>query len=158
MFGIPNQPPANYLTLSLRALGFDTFKTNLLIIPYYVFQIFTMFAITIISEMVNERTLVSMAEDLWTLPFLIGLFKLKNMKRPWLTYGLTTALLSYPYTHPIQVAWCSRNSGAVASRTVNASLYNMFVQASAIIASQMYLASDAPLCKSPSLRPYGSRC
>lgn len=31
------------------------------------------------------------------------------------------------YTHPIQVGWCSRNSGAVASRTVNASLYNMWV-------------------------------
>lgn len=26
-----------------------------------------------------------------------------------------------------QVGWCSRNAGAVASRTVNASLYNMFV-------------------------------
>ena len=39
--------------------------------------------------------------------------------------GLVTALLSYPYTHPIQVGWCSRNAGAVASRTVNASLYNM---------------------------------
>lgn len=57
-------------------------------------------------------------------------------------------LLHYRYTHPIQVAWCSRNSGAVASRTVNASVYNMFVQASAVVAAQVYRKDDAPQCKS----------
>jgi hypothetical protein len=66
------------------------------------------------------------------------------------------------YTHPIQVGWCSRNAGAVASRTVNASVYNMcvsvrsveainsttvrFVQASSIVASQIYRKDDAPMC------------
>jgi len=39
--------------------------------------------------------------------------------------GVASGLLAFPYTHPIQVGWCSRNAGAVASRTVNASLYNM---------------------------------
>ena len=58
--------------------------------------------------------------------------------------GLATALLSYPYTHPIQVGWCSRNSGAVASRTVNASLYNMFVQLSSVVSANIYRADDAP--------------
>lgn len=58
--------------------------------------------------------------------------------------GITTALLAYPYTHPIQVGWCSRNSGAVASRTVNASLYNMFVQLSSVISANIYRKDDAP--------------
>ena len=58
--------------------------------------------------------------------------------------GLATALLSCPYTHPIQVGWCSRNSGAVASRTVNASLYNMFVQLSSVVSANIYRADDAP--------------
>lgn len=29
-------PPQYYITLSLKNLGFDTFQTNLLTIPYYV--------------------------------------------------------------------------------------------------------------------------
>lgn len=53
-----------------------------------------------------------------------------------------------------EVAWCSRNAGAVACRTVNASLYNMFVQASSIISSQIYVASDAPRCKFSAFEVY----
>ncbi len=33
-FWIPMSPPLQYLTLTLRNLGFDTFQSNLLIIPY----------------------------------------------------------------------------------------------------------------------------
>lgn len=33
VFQIPATPPANYLTLALKGLGFDTFQTNLLTIP-----------------------------------------------------------------------------------------------------------------------------
>ncbi|KAI0264759.1 allantoate permease [Gloeopeniophorella convolvens] len=144
MFGIPPGPPGTYLTLSLRNLGFSTFQTNLLAIPSSVLGIITMFAITFVSERVNDRSIISMAQDLWTLPFLIAIYCLPSNPSPWVYYGLASGLLSYPYTHPIQVAWCSRNAGAVASRTVNASLYNMFVQASSVIYSQIYRADDAP--------------
>ncbi|KIJ61406.1 hypothetical protein HYDPIDRAFT_96568 [Hydnomerulius pinastri MD-312] len=144
MFGIPNTPPSTYLTLLLRGVGFNTFQTNLLTIPSQALGIITMFVITLVSESVGERTIVAMMEDLWTLPFLVALYALPANPNPWLLFGLVTGLLSYPYTHPIQVAWCSRNSGAVASRTVNASLYNMFVQASSIVSAQIYVASDAP--------------
>ncbi|EJD08468.1 allantoate permease [Fomitiporia mediterranea MF3/22] len=143
-FGIPVAPPNAYLTLSLRNLGFGTFETNLLVIPSTVLGLISMFLVTLLSEAVNDRARVSMLEDLWALPFLIAIYCLPENPSPWLFYGLATALLAYPYTHPIQVGWCSRNSGAVASRTVNASLYNMFVQASAIISANIYRADDAP--------------
>lgn len=144
MFGIPNSPPATYLTLLLRDIGFNTFQTNLLTIPYQALGIFTMFGITLLSEYVGERTFVAMLEDLWTLPFLVALYALPSGPNPWIFFAIVTGLLSFPYTHPIQVGWCSRNAGGVSGRTVNASLYNMFVQASSIIASQIYVASDAP--------------
>ncbi|KAG6836160.1 hypothetical protein H0H93_010751 [Arthromyces matolae] len=145
MFGIPISPPATYLSLSLRNLGFDTFRTNLLSIPSSVAGMVTMFGITMISETVNDRSWVAMMEDLWALPFLVAIYSLPDKPNQWKFFGLASGLLSYPYTHPIQVAWCSRNSGAVASRTVNASVYNMFVQASSIIASQVYRKDDAPM-------------
>ncbi|KAJ3729783.1 allantoate permease [Lentinula raphanica] len=144
MFGIPGAPPSTYLTLSLRNLGFGTFTTNLLTIPSTMVGIISMFAITIVSEMLNERTFVAMSEDLWILPFLVALYCLPENPNQWIYFGLASALLSYPYTHPIQVGWCSRNAGAVASRTVNASLYNMFVQATSVISAQIYRADDAP--------------
>lgn len=184
MFGIPVTPPAQYLTLSLKNLGFvitlriiictqvtyyvhvrfGTFETNLLTIPSTVLALISMFIVALLSEAVNDRAIVSMLEDLWSLPFLVALYCLPANPNPWLYYvcnriyfkikartnalmlhqGLATALLSYPYTHPIQVGWCSRNSGAVASRTVNASIYNMFVQASGIIAANIYRADDKP--------------
>ncbi|KAF9069471.1 major facilitator superfamily domain-containing protein [Rhodocollybia butyracea] len=144
MFGIPSGPPRTYFTLSLRNLGFSTFATNLLTIPSTIAGIITMFSITLISEVLNERTFVAMSEDLWTLPFLMALYCLPDNANQWLYFGLTSGLLSYPYTHPIQVGWCSRNAGGVASRTVNASLYNMFVQLTSVITAQIYQESDAP--------------
>jgi hypothetical protein len=84
-----------------------------------------MFIVTIISELVSERSFIAMSEDLWALPFLVAIYCLPENPNPWVYYGLATALLMCPYVHPIQVGWCSRNAGSVASRTVNASLYNM---------------------------------
>ncbi|KAJ3505200.1 hypothetical protein NLJ89_g7542 [Agrocybe chaxingu] len=144
LFGIPTSPPSTYLTLSLRNLGFSTVQTNLLIIPSIVGNILNMFIVTILSESINERAFVSMSENVWALPFLIALRTLPEKVNSWLYYGLSSGLLMFPYTHPIQVGWCSRNAGAVASRTVNASLYNMFVQTSSIISANIYRKDDAP--------------
>ncbi|KAF9239301.1 allantoate permease [Melanogaster broomeanus] len=144
MFGIPSAPPSTYLTILLRNSGFNTFQTNLLTIPSQAMGILTMFIITVVSESVGERTFIAMMQDLWILPFLVTLYALPSRPNPWAFFAVVTGLLSYPLTLPIQVGWCSRNSGAVASRTVNASLYNMFVQASSIISAQIYVASDSP--------------
>nr|GAT54810.1 predicted protein [Mycena chlorophos] len=140
-FGIPAGPPATYLTLNLRNYGFTTFQTNLLTIPSAITGMVTMFGITLVSESVNERSIIAMAQDVWTLPFLVALYLLPENPNHWTYFGLAVGLLSHPH---VQVGWCSRNSGAVASRTVNASLYNMFVQASAIVSAQIYRADDAP--------------
>jgi hypothetical protein len=63
----------------------------------------------------------------------------------WVKYTLGILLVGAPYVHAIQVAITSRNAGSVRTRTVASALYNMTVQASNVIASQIYRTDDAPL-------------
>ncbi|KAF2113116.1 major facilitator superfamily domain-containing protein [Lophiotrema nucula] len=148
LFQIPQTPPQQYLTLSLRGLGFDTFQSNLLAIPWTVIHIVTMLALTYSAEIFNELTLHAMFGQLWALPMLIWLVVTNTAKADkWIVWTVITLLLSYPSAHPIQVGWNSRNSNTVRSRTVSAACYNMFVQASGIISSNIYRKDDAPLYK-----------
>ena len=75
--------------------------------------IINMFLIAVVSESVRERTVVSMMENMWVLPFLVALYALPSSPNPWLFFvgischlfesvlidwqGLVTELLSYPY-------------------------------------------------------------
>lgn len=49
-FHIPSGPPDQYLTLTLRHLGFDKFNTNLLSIPPAVFLIINVSKKTAFNE------------------------------------------------------------------------------------------------------------
>ncbi|KAH8597887.1 phthalate transporter [Bisporella sp. PMI_857] len=147
-FQTPMSAPANYLTLSLKELGFDTFKTNLLVIPSKIFHVVNMLVLTYAAEVFGELTLTSLVGQLWALPFLILINVLDiGQGSKWTGYAIMTALLCYPSAHPIQVGWNSRNSNTVRSRTVSAALYNMCVQTSGIIAANLYREDDKPRYK-----------
>ncbi|RFU23815.1 hypothetical protein B7463_g12523, partial [Scytalidium lignicola] len=147
-FQTPMSTPSAYLTLSLRGLGFDTFKTNLLVIPSKVLHVITMLGLTYAGEVFGELTYTALIGQIWALPFLIfmNLFDINELNK-WLAWLVMTIFLSYPNAHPIQVGWNSRNSNAVRSRTVSAALYNMCVQTSGIISSNIYRKDDAPRYK-----------
>ncbi|KAK0113524.1 hypothetical protein ONS95_013778 [Cadophora gregata] len=143
---IPQAPTATYITLTLKSLGFSTFNTNLLTIPYSVFHIITLLLITQLSERTNERTLVAMLQPIWTLPCIIALrFWPGALKEAWGTYALVTVLLSYPYCHAILVGWTSKNSNNVGTRSVSAAFYNMAVQLGNICSNFIYRQDDKPL-------------
>ncbi|OTA99079.1 hypothetical protein M426DRAFT_68493 [Hypoxylon sp. CI-4A] len=144
-FNIPTFSPQQYLSLSLRGLGFDTFQTNLLSIPYLVLKIINMIIISSIAEYTGAFTICASIFQFWALPFLIYLRVVDTTKAPWLTWGMISLLLAAPLAHPIQVNWISRNSNSVRSRTVGTALYNMFLQVGVIISSNIYRADDAPL-------------
>ncbi|KLO13961.1 MFS general substrate transporter [Schizopora paradoxa] len=144
---IPVGPPQTYLTLSLRNLGFTTTQTNLLSIPSSFIGIATMVIATYVSEIYNSRILATVSLQFWALPLLIALYTFTTHTSQWVYFVVVTLITGYPYVHPIQVAWASRNSNSVRSRTVSASLYNMFVQASSIVIANVYQSSDAPLYK-----------
>ena len=65
---------------------FGTFTTNLLTIPSTIFGFCTMFLVTLLSETVNERALVSMIEDLWGLPFLVAIYCLPENPNQWVYF------------------------------------------------------------------------
>ncbi|KAL2142893.1 hypothetical protein VTI28DRAFT_601 [Corynascus sepedonium] len=158
-FQVPMIPPHQYLTLTLRQLGFDTFQANLLVIPQTIGHIITMVAVAYLAEAFSQLTLIASLGQFWALPFLIYLNSVDttNVSR-WVIYAVTTLLLIYPNAHPIQVGWNSRNSNTVRSRTVSAACYNMFVQVSAIIASNIYRADDAPRYKRGNRQLLGILC
>ncbi|KFY11844.1 hypothetical protein V492_04234 [Pseudogymnoascus sp. VKM F-4246] len=144
LFGLPKYPVAQYLTISFRELGFTVIETNLLTIPSTVGYCISMLIITAVSELVNNRSFISMAEDAWLLPCFVALIAMPDPIGAWAYFAIATVLLSYPYTHPIQVAWTSRNAGSVQNRTVSASLYNMWVQVSGMIGANIYQSNDSP--------------
>ncbi|KAI3394613.1 hypothetical protein diail_2536 [Diaporthe ilicicola] len=142
---IPPSPPTKYSTLIVKSLGFSTFNTTLLSIPSSVLHIITLLTITRISDYFNERTLVAMLQSVWTLPCVIALEWWPGMiDDQWGTYALVTVLLSYPYCHPILVAWTSKNSNNVGTRSVSAALYNMSAQLGSIIGNFIYRDDDKP--------------
>ncbi|THH33153.1 hypothetical protein EUX98_g1048 [Antrodiella citrinella] len=142
---IPVGPPATYLTLSLRNLGFNTTESNLLTIPSTVLGIITLLLACYLSEVIDSRVIASVLLQFWALPLLIAIYLFTEQTSQWVYFAVVSLLVGYPYIHPIQVAWASTNSYSVGTRTVSASIYNMFVQASAIVSSNIYRSDDAPL-------------
>jgi hypothetical protein len=148
VFMVPQSTPDQYITLTLRSLGYDQFNANLLSIPNQFISCFTLFAATWFSEFTGQRMLVASTQNIWLLPCLIALRwwpGAGQVSSAWATFALLTVLLSTPYTHPINVSLCSRNSGSVRTRSVSAAFYNMCVQAGTIISSNIYRADDKPL-------------
>lgn len=143
---IPNTPPQAYITLTCKALGFDTFETNLLTIPAYTLFILQLLFWTWVSEKINQRVLLGVIGQLWSLPLLVALVTLPPhfTGSNWAKWILSTLLVGFPYVHAILVALTSRNAGSVRTRTVGSSLYNMAVQTSSVISSQIYRADDRP--------------
>ncbi|KIW85831.1 hypothetical protein Z517_01223 [Fonsecaea pedrosoi CBS 271.37] len=145
IFNIPAGPPDQYLTLTLRNLGFGTMDSNLLTIPTQFIGAVTMLILTYLSETLNERALMGAIGQLWILPNIIALAVIPATTSAWAKYAITTVLLGWPSPHALQVGWCSRNSNTVRTRTVSAALYNMFVQVGGIALSNIYRADDRPV-------------
>ncbi|KAI9047371.1 hypothetical protein LZ554_008817 [Drepanopeziza brunnea f. sp. 'monogermtubi'] len=142
---IPPNPPAAYLGLILRELGFNTLEANLLNIPGQFLFLVNLLILTKISSYFKERAIISSSSNIWILPFLIAIVTLPDNASYWIRYGLLSGIISYPYCHAILVAWNSQNSNTVRTRAVSAALYNMFVQSGNIVAVNIYRDDDRPL-------------
>ncbi|KAJ3857261.1 major facilitator superfamily domain-containing protein [Lentinula lateritia] len=135
---MPVGPPQNYLTLSLRHLGFNTTQSNLLTIPSSVLGLLMLLFCAYLSEIINSRVFATIILQLWALPLLVALYTFNAQTSQWVYYAVVTLITGFPYVHPIQVGWASRNS-----YSVRTSVYNMFVQAGAVAYANIYRTKDA---------------
>ena len=131
---MPVEPPHNYLTLTLRNLGFNTIESNLLSIPAYVIGVIGLLATSYLSEVIDSRVLSTVILQFWALPLLIVLYTYTESTPQWSYFAVVSLIVGFPYVHPIQVAWTSRNSNSVKTRTISACMYNISTQAGYIIA------------------------
>ena len=145
-FAIPIQPSELYFTLELRSLAFGTYASSLLTIPASIAATVNMFICTLLFERINKRWLYGVWSQVWTIPCLIALTALPwGAWYRWAWWSTITVLIGYPYPHAMQVAWCSRISNSVRTRTISAAVYNMLVQAHGIISANVYRQDDAPM-------------
>ncbi|KAK7425970.1 hypothetical protein QQZ08_007552 [Neonectria magnoliae] len=144
LFEIPTSPPKTYLTLSLKALGFSTFNTTLLVIPATVFAAVNLLWVTYLTERFHQIAIIGLLAQIWVLPLLIIEYTSVQKLAPWGQYALTFMILGQPSVHAAQVSWCSRLSNAVRTRAVSAALYNITIQLSGIASSNIYREDDKP--------------
>ncbi|KAG2350918.1 MFS general substrate transporter [Suillus weaverae] len=140
---IPVGPPQTYLTLSLKNLGFTTTQSNLLTLPSTICGLLTLLLTSYLSEFVHSRVGACLVLQIWALPLLVVLRSFGRSTNQWDYFVVVTLITGFPYVNPIQMAWASRNSGSVRTRTISASIYNMFLQAGAIVYANIYRADDA---------------
>lgn len=151
LFLMPTYPLANYLTLQLKKFGFSTEATNALSVPAPALGLVLLILITLLSEYVENRSFVAMSQSIWNAILLFVLYGLSANTGKWTYWAVASLQQAFPYVHALQVAWISRQSGSVRTRTLSAAIYNMLVQVSAIIGANVYQASDAPLYRKGNL-------
>jgi hypothetical protein len=105
LFQIPETTPSQYLTLTLKGIGFNTLHTNLLVIPSTVLHIITMLGLTYIAEIWGELTLTALIGQIWVLPFVVYIYLVDITKiNKWKAFGMLSLLIAYPsgrYSLPV---------------------------------------------------------
>ncbi|AGO10244.1 AaceriAEL344CAp [[Ashbya] aceris (nom. inval.)] len=134
-----------YLILNIRNLGFSAVNVQLMTIPSSTLSIISTLALSKISQIIDERSLIELLPAVWKL-ITIGLLRWwpGSFIQPWPTYALLLIMAGTPACAPIHSGWISRNANSVRSRAVALATANMLNQTGIIIAQQVYRKDDAP--------------
>jgi hypothetical protein len=133
---IPQSPVQEYLSLTLKRIGFSTFDANMLSIPSAAIQIVLMLLLARSSEYFGERTWHCFIGEFWSMPLLAALLALPDGGHNWARFTITTLISGYPYFHPIVSSWISENTFDVKKRAITAATYNVVVQMGSVVASR----------------------
>ncbi|KAF9511713.1 hypothetical protein BS47DRAFT_1377144 [Hydnum rufescens UP504] len=148
---VPPGTTSQYFSLTLRSIGFDTFRTNLLTIPSSFLLIVNMLWLSLGVKKWGHRAFACFIGELWIFPNLVALAYMPKNASKWAKWAASALTIAYPYWHPVALAWTASNSNDTRTRSISVAIYTSMVSLSGVIASNIYVESDAPDCAPPSL-------
>ncbi|KAI5119273.1 hypothetical protein M0805_008054 [Coniferiporia weirii] len=140
----PTTPLSTYLPTVIKSFNFNVFVANALTAPPYILTCITSVAVIWHSDRSGERGLHGAFGAAWQLVGWILLRSLPDGTSRGVKYFAACVVQSWPYTHPLNIAWMSENTGSVGKRTIASGAVIGFANIYGTWASQIYRADDSP--------------
>ncbi|KAJ7574870.1 MFS general substrate transporter [Mycena floridula] len=140
----PTSPLSTYLPTVIKSFHFNVFVANALTAPPYILQCIMMITYIRHSDKVKERGLHGAFGAAW---FLVGWILLRALPpgtSRGVKYFAAIIVASWPYTHPLNIAWMSENTGSVGKRTLASGSVIFAANIYGVWGSQIYQAKDSP--------------
>ncbi|KAJ3831494.1 MFS general substrate transporter [Lentinula raphanica] len=143
----PTSPLGVYLPSVIKTFNFSVFVANALTAPPYILQCCTSVLFIWHSDKVRERGFHGVFGATWQLVGWILLRCLpsdasKGVKQ--VLYIAALIVACWPYTHPLNIAWMSENTGSIGKRTLASGSVIFAANIYGVWGSQIYQAKDAP--------------
>ncbi|TDL27077.1 MFS general substrate transporter [Rickenella mellea] len=140
----PTNPLQTYLPTVIKSFHFNVFVANALTAPPYILLCITSVLNIWHSDRVRERGFHGAFGAGWQLAGWILLRSLPHKTHRGIKYFAACLIQSWPYTHPLNIAWMSENTGSVGKRTVASGAVIGFANIYGVWASQIFQAKDSP--------------
>ncbi|KIP07206.1 hypothetical protein PHLGIDRAFT_13341 [Phlebiopsis gigantea 11061_1 CR5-6] len=140
----PTTPLGTYLPTVIKSFNFNVFVANALTAPPYILTCISSVAVIWHSDYARERGFHGAFSAGWQLVGWILLRSLPDGTSRGVKYFAACVVQSWPYSHPLNIAWMSENTGSVGKRTIASGAVIGFANIYGVWASQIYQASDSP--------------
>ncbi|TFK19643.1 MFS general substrate transporter [Coprinopsis marcescibilis] len=140
----PNTPLHTYFPTIIKSFDFNTYAANALTAPPYILHAIIMIYFVNRSDQKRERGFHGAFSAGWQLAGWIWLRSLDASSSRLLRYLAAVIVSAWPYTHPLNIAWMSENTGSIGKRTVASGLIIGSSNIYGLWGSQIYRADDAP--------------
>ncbi|KAJ3914539.1 MFS general substrate transporter [Lentinula edodes] len=148
----PTTPLGVYLPSVIKTFNFSIFVANALTAPPYILQCCTTVLFIWHSDRIGERGFHGAFGATWQLVGWILLRCLPSDASKGVKYFAALLVACWPYTHPLNIAWMSENTGQVVlllpsligKRTLASGCVIFAANIYGVWGSQIYQAKDAP--------------
>ncbi|KAJ3773464.1 MFS general substrate transporter [Lentinula raphanica] len=140
----PTSPLGVYLPSVIKTFNFSVFVANALTAPPYILQCCTSVLFIWHSDKVRERGFHGAFGAAWQLVGWILLRCLPSDASKGVKYIAALIVACWPYTHPLNIAWMSENTGSIGKRTLASGSVIFAANIYGVWGSQIYQAKDAP--------------